>query len=80
MNYLYIFGSGFLVSLGTMFVLGIRGNRYAGGSFMVGILLSNQLGVNVFLGATLGVLGWLAFVAVTRLTKRAADGASRAEN
>jgi hypothetical protein len=76
MNYLYIFGSGFLVSLGTMLVLGVRGNRYVGGSFMVGILLSNQLGVNVFIGAILGVLGWLAFVAVTRLTKRAADAAS----
>lgn len=75
MDYLYVFGSGFLVSLGTMLVLGIRGNRYPGGSFMAGILLSNQLGVNVFIGAILGVLGWLAFVAVTRLTPRAADAA-----
>lgn len=66
MSYLYIFGSGFLVSLGTMLVLGVRGNRYAGASLMVGILLSSQLGVNVFIGAMLGVLGFLAFVAVTR--------------
>ena len=73
MNYLYIFGSGFLVSLGTMLVLGVKGNRYLGGSLFCGALLAKQLGENVFLGALLGVLGWLAFIAVTRLTKRAPD-------
>lgn len=73
MNYFYIFGSGFIVSLGTLLVLGVKGNRYLGGSLICGALFAKQLGENVFLGAVLGVLGWLAFLSVTRLTLRAVD-------